>query len=187
VDSSGLEARRRSEYYAFHLRRRVRRREFRKLHLASECRQPEKPIYSWELTAAWRGDSPQLVPLLDRIAGEMGDVCGDKAYASRANAQYVEDRGGRPFLMPKGNATAKAGGCPAWRRMVLSRRRHPRAFERRYHRRSNGEAVNSSFKRTLGSDLRSRRWWNQRREAALKVIVRNLRLLLRFRIRNGES
>lgn len=100
--------------------------------MASETRLPDKPVYGFELTSALRGDSPRLVPLLERIRWPLGDVCGDKAYASRANAQYVEDRGGRPYLMPKGNATAKARGCPAWRRMVLSRRRHPRAFERRY-------------------------------------------------------
>ena len=111
-------------------------------------------------------------------------MCGDKAYASRRNAQYVEDRGGTPFLMPKDNATARTRNCPAWKRMVLYRQRHPRAFEGRYHRRSNVEATNSAFKRRLGSALRSRTWWNQRREAALKVIVFNLRLLIRFRIRN---
>lgn len=153
--------------------------------MACECRQPDKPIYSWELTSALKGDSPRLIPLLERIDGELGHVCGDKAYASRRNAQYVAERGGTPFLMPKDNVTAKAGGCPAWRRMVLFRRRHPRAFENRYHRRSNVEATNSSFKRSLGSALRSRTWWNQRREAALKVIVVNLRLLIRFRVRNG--
>src|SRR3990170_7047634 len=43
VDSSGLEARRRSEDYLLRLRRRIRRREFRKLQLAPESRQPEKP------------------------------------------------------------------------------------------------------------------------------------------------
>lgn len=111
VDSSGLEERRRSAYYLFRLRRRVRRKEFRKLHVASECRQPEKPIYSWELTSALKGDSPRLVPLLERIHGALGDVAGDKAYASRDNAQYVADLGGRPFLMPKRNATAKGEGA----------------------------------------------------------------------------
>ena len=184
-DSSGLEERRRSQYYIFRLHKKVRKREFRKLHLSSECRQPDKPIYSWELTSALRGDSPQLIPLLERIEGELGDVCADKAFASRDNAQYIEDRGGRPFLMPKDNATALAKGHPAWRRMVLYRKNHPESFEKRYHKRSNVEAANSSFKRRLGAYLRSRIWWNQRREVGLKVIAYNLCLLIRFRIRNG--
>ena len=61
----------------------VKKRELRKLHLASECRHKEKPIYSWELTSAIRHDSPRFVKLLIRITGELGDVYGDKAYSSR--------------------------------------------------------------------------------------------------------
>ncbi len=114
-------------------------------------------------------------------------MCRDMAYASRWNAQYVADRGGTPSPCPKESATAKARGFPAWRRIVLCRRRHPRAFKRRYDRRSNVEVVNSSFRRRLGSALRSRTWWNQRRKAAFKVVVFNLCLLIRFRKRNGET
>ncbi len=187
MDSSGLEERRRSGYYLFRLGRAVRKREFRKLHLASECRREEKPIYSWELTAALRGDSPLLIPLLERIDDPLGDVCADKGYPSRANAQYVADRGGTPFLMPKKGATARAGGHPAWRRMVLLRKERPEAFHRRYHKRSNGEATNGAFKGRLGCHLRSRRWWNQRREVGLKVVAYNLRLLIRYRIRTGSG
>lgn len=163
----------------------MRRREFRKLHLASECRQPEKPIYSWELTNALRGDSPLLVPLLERIDGPLGDVCGDKGYPSRVNAQYVEDRGGTPFLMPKENATGKAKGYPAWKRMVRFRQRRPVAFRKRYHQRSNGEATNGAFKGRFGGHISSRLWWNQTREVAQRVVAYNLRLLIRYRIRWG--
>ena len=75
-----------------------------KLHLASECRHKEKPIYSWELTSAIRHDSPRFVKLLIRITGELGDVYGDKAYSSRKN-KLQSEKGGRPFLMPKNNAS----------------------------------------------------------------------------------
>jgi hypothetical protein len=185
VDSSGLEERRRSDYYVFRIQKAVRRREFRKLHLASESRLPEKPIYSWELTDALRGDSPLLIPLLERIDGPLGDVSADKAYPSRKNAQYVADRGGTPFLMPKANSTTKAKGHPAWKRMVRFRRERPKAFGKRYHKRSNGEATNGAFKGRFGGHLRSRKWWNQKREVAQKVVAYNLRLLIRHRIRWG--
>ncbi len=183
MDSSGLEEGRRSGYYLWRLKRRIRRRDFRKVHLASECRLPEKVVYSWRLTAPSRGDSPLFVELVGRVPDPLGVVCGDPAYASRRNAQYVEDRGGRPYLKPRANATARARGHPAWRRMVLHYRRDRKGFERVYHERSNGEAVNSAFKRLWGSRLHSRRRWNQGREVGLKVVVHNLCLLLRFRVR----
>ena len=73
-----------------------------------EIHGPEKPIYSIEVTKAARHDSPMLIPLLKRITGEIGDVCGDKGLASRRNAQYIDDRGGTPFLMMKKNSTGKS-------------------------------------------------------------------------------
>ncbi len=78
-----------------------------------EIRGPEKPIYSIEATKATRYDSPMLIPLLKRIIGDIGDVCGDKGVASRRNAQYIDDRGGTPFLIMKKNSTSQSKGYPA--------------------------------------------------------------------------
>lgn len=61
---------------------------------------------------------------------------------------------------------------------------HPEEFERRYHKRSNAESTNSSFKAKYGEDLHSRTWYMQKREAGLKVITHNIRQLIRFRIRS---
>jgi hypothetical protein len=72
-----------------------------------EIKGPEKPIYSIEITKATRHDSPLLIPLLEQIDGEIDDVCGDKGLASRCNAQYIDKRGGTPFLMMKKNSTRK--------------------------------------------------------------------------------
>ncbi|MGI0092255.1 MAG: transposase [Nitrososphaerales archaeon] len=161
-----------------------KKRDFRKLHLACECRGREKPIYSWILTSALRHDSPRFRALLRRIHGKIGNVCGDKAYSSRENARMVSKRGGRPFLMPKKNASPKAKGCQAWKEMMMNyRKEHPIAFKNRYHKRSNSESVNSSFKGKYGERLYSRKWHLQKREAGLKVITFNLRQLVRFRIR----
>ncbi len=91
--------------------------------------------------------------------------------------------GGRPFLKPRANATARARGHPAWRRMVLEYHGDRKGWERVYHERCNGEATNSAFKRLWGSRLYSRRRWNQSREVGLKVAAHNLCLLLRFRAR----
>ena len=161
----------------------MKKRDFRKLHVASECRQKEKPIYSWQLTSALRHDSSRFRTLLKRVHGEIGNVCGDKAYSSRENAELVAKRGGRPFLLTKENASSEAKGHQAWKEMMRYREEHPKAFEKRYHKRSNSESTNSSFKRKYGEFLYSRKWKTQKREAGLKVITYNLRLLIRYRIR----
>jgi len=183
VDSSGLEEGRRSGYYIWRLKKRIRKKDFRKFHVASECRLPEKVIYAWKLTSARKGDSPLLVELLGKVQGELGPVCADTAYSSRKNAQSVADLGGRPFLKPRKDATALAKGHPAWKRMILHYIRKRKGFERVYRKRSNCEATNSSFKRLWGSRLYSRKRWNQCREVGLKVVAHNVCLLIRFRVR----
>ncbi len=121
--------------------------------------------------------------LLKRVDGEIGDVCADKADSCRENAKLVSDLGGRPFLMPRNNASSKARGYHAWKEMMLFREEHPEEFGKRYHKRSNAEATNSSLKGKYGEFLRSRRWFMQKREAGLRVIAHNIRQLIRFRIR----
>lgn len=184
IDSSGLGISRKSLWYTIRTHSNPsKRRDFRKLHLASECKQKEKPIYSWTLTSALRHDSPRFRSLLRRVHGRIGDVCSDSANSCRENASLVARMGGRPFLMPRKNASSKARGHQAWREMMLFRERHPQRFEKRYHKRSNAESTNSSFKGKYGDELYSRTWFMQKREAGLKVIDYNIRRLIRFRIR----
>jgi transposase len=71
-----------------------------KLHLATE--QGRKPL-SMVITAGHRGDSPQFVPVLERIRvlrprrgrprTRPDRVLADKAYSSRANRAYLRRRG----------------------------------------------------------------------------------------------
>jgi transposase len=92
-------------------------------------------------------------------------------------------RGGKPVLMTRKNTSSKAKSSWAWKEMMQYRQEHPRAFENRYHKRSNVESTNSSFKGKYSEFLYSRRWHTQKREAGLKVLVYNIRQLIRFRIR----
>jgi transposase len=85
--------------------------------------------------------------------------------------------------MPRKNASKKAKGHRAWREMMEFREEHPVAFENRYHKRSNAESTNSSFKGKYGEFLKSRIWHTQKREAGLKVLTYNIRQLIRYRIR----
>lgn len=184
IDSSGLGIRRRSSWYSIRTHSSpCKKRDFRKLHLASECRAKDKPIYSWTLTSGARHDSPRFRKLLRRVHGEIGDVCADKADSCRENAGLVRRMGGNPFLMPRSNASDKAKGSQAWKQMMLFREERPGEFERRYHKRSNAEATNASLKGKYGDFLRSRKWSMQQREAGLRVIAYNIRRLIRYKIR----
>lgn len=121
--------------------------------------------------------------LLKRVRGHIGDICADKADSCRENAKLVSRLGGKPFLMPKSNASSRAKGSYAWREMMLFREEHPGQFERRYHKRSNAESANSSLKGKYGEFLRSRKWHMQKMEVGPRVIAYNLRRLIRYRIR----
>ena len=68
--------------------------------------------------------------------------------------------------------------------MMKYREEHPRAFKNRYHKRSsNAESTNSAFKRKFGDILASRKWNMQKIETGIRVVIYNIRLLIRYRIR----
>ena len=52
-----------------------------------------------------------------------------------------------------------------------------------YHKRSNAESTNSAFKRKFGDILASRKWNMQKIETGIRVVIYNIRLLIRYRIR----
>jgi hypothetical protein len=112
IDSSGLGIRRKSSWYSIRTHSSPsKKRDFRKLHLASECgEKKDKPIYSWALTSGNRHDSPRFRTLLKRVRGEIGDVYADKADSCRENARLVSQMGGSPFLMPRSSASSEARG-----------------------------------------------------------------------------
>jgi hypothetical protein len=64
------------------------------------------------------------------------------------------------------NATAKAKGFPAWQISFNAYTDNPDEWMDEYHIRSIVEAVFSSIKRCLGSDIKSIKGWLKRRELA---------------------
>ncbi|MGW0219023.1 IS5 family transposase [Micromonospora chokoriensis] len=84
-----------------------------KLHLG--CEQGQKPL-SMLLTAGQRGDSPQFIPVLERIrVPRLGDgrprtrpdrVLADKAYTSTANRDYLRRRGIKATIPIKADQAA---------------------------------------------------------------------------------
>lgn len=108
-----------------------------KLHLASE--QGRKPL-SMVITAGHRGDSPQFVPVLQRIRvlrsgrgrprTRPDRVLADKAYSSRANRAYLRRRGIRATIPIKRDQQANRlkrgsrGGRPPRFDPEIYRQRH---------------------------------------------------------------
>jgi len=176
VDSSGLRSHGRSAWFSLVLGKESRR-DFRKMHLAVECRMNARFVYAWVLTEGSEADSPVFTELLEETVshGHLGYVCADSAYASRANAQLTEDLGGTPIIRPKANHTPKPAGSPAWKRMVSYAISRPKSFGRRYHRRWMCETVNSVIKRKWGETLKNRTLPSQARELGFRILLHNAR------------
>ncbi len=108
-----------------------------KLHLA--CEQGRRPL-SLLVTAGQRGDSPQFVPVIERISvPRVGPgpartrpdrVLADKAYSSRANRAYLRQRGIKSTIdQPRDQAAHRkskgsAGGRPPTIDREIYKRRH---------------------------------------------------------------
>lgn len=108
-----------------------------KLHLA--CEQGQKPL-SIMLTAGQRGDSPQFIAVLDRIRvprpgggrprTRPDRVLADKAYTSKANRDYLRQRGIKATIASKADqdahrkAKGSKGGRPPTFDPLTYRQRH---------------------------------------------------------------
>lgn len=60
------------------------------------------------------------------------------------------------------DASSKVKGSRAWREMMQYREEHQRVFENRYHKKSNAESTNSSFKGKYSEFLCSGKWHTRR-------------------------
>ncbi len=151
---------------------------WRKLHVAVD---PDTGrILAEELTLSGVHDTRPVPAMLGRIAGRLGRVYGDGAYAGGPTHRAVAER--RQVLPnAEGVFRPKAPAVRAAARLdpLSARGRHARhvardgraAWERAtgYGRRNAAEWTFSRFKRVLGGALRSRGPEAQRAEAALAV------------------
>jgi transposase len=172
VDATGFSVTNRSVWFDIRVLRTNSRRDCLKLHIAVDV--DTGVIHSFSITG-WKIYDSLEFPRLMKELPEVGRVMGDKAYSSHANSQLVADKGGTPYLLFRRTAVAKPKCCPAWQRSFWAFQRDQEAWMAIYHQRSIVEAVFSSIKRTWGSTLRSRKYWNQRRELALKVLAYDVR------------
>jgi transposase len=175
VDATGFAITDRSMWFNIQVRRPSKRRECIKLHIAVDV--DTGIVHSFSITKWNSADGPELKHLIKRLP-RLGRVMADAAYTSHANLALVEQMGGAPYIRFKSNMSARAKKPMHWKRAVRGFQADPDAWMEIYHRRSIVEAVFSSIKRSWGSTLRSRKYWNQRRELALKVLAYDVRQAL---------
>ncbi len=143
-----------------------------------------RSIVSFHFTRTYVHEVTQLEQLLEPLY-ELGDVYADSGYLSRDNCYVIKSKGGTPFIRPKKNTT---GVCAHGKRiiygdpfteMIEHYKENPRKWMKKYHQRSNIEAVFSALKRKLGGYVSSMKRHIQQIEIALKIIVYNLMVLVR--------
>jgi hypothetical protein len=156
------------------------RRDFRKLHLMIGAR--TGIITAAIVTPGYTADGPQFTKLLEKTKKyfTITEISGDGSYTSHQNAQAVADAGGTPYFrigVKIKHETPR--GYWAWKDMLRRQRRNPLLYDHHYHKRSNVESTNSSFKRAIAEHLTSHDVVAQDNEALCLAIVHNLRVVAR--------
>ena len=175
VDSSGFSLKTSSKWFDIRIKRKSEKKDYLKFHIVIDV--DTEIIHHFTITD-WKGADAKQFKRLIRDLPRIRKAAGDKAYSSRVNCQAVADKGGRPFLCFKANATAKAKGCPAWQISFEAYSDNPDEWMDEYHTRSIVEAVFSSIKRCFGPDIKSIKGWLKRRELAIKVLAYNIKRVL---------
>lgn len=146
-----------------------------------------KSIISFHFTRTKVHEITQLEKLLEPLY-DLGDVYADSGYLSVNNCYVIVAKGGTPYICLKktttGHGTYKQKimyGNP-FTDMVENYKENPQDWLKKYHQRSNIEAVFSSLKRRLGGFVTSIKRRIQQIEIALKIIIYNLMILVKKRV-----
>ena len=91
-------------------------------------------------------------------------------------------KGGTPFICPKKTTNGKSKINNPFTEMIGRYKQNKEEWLKKYHQRSNIEAVFSSLKRRLGGFVTSIKRRVQQIEIALKIIVYNLTILVKKRV-----
>lgn len=148
--------------------------EYVKLHAAIEMKW--RSIVSFHFTRVRVHEATQLEKLLEPL-WELGNVYADSGYLSVNNCWVIKEKGGTPYIRPKKTTTGKRNNGRAFTEMIEEYKENKEDWMKKYHQRSNIEAVFSSLKRKLGGYVTSIKRRIQHTEVALKIIVYNLMIL----------
>jgi transposase len=153
--------------------------EYVKLHAAIEMK--HRAIVSFHFTRTNVHEVTQLEKLLEPLY-DLGDVYADSGYLSVNNCWVIVMKGGTPFIHPKKTTTGTSKHKNPFTEMIERYNQNRERWLKKYHQRSNIEAVFSSLKRRLGGFVTSIKRRIQHTEIALKIIVYNLMILVRKKV-----
>lgn len=160
-----------------------KKRTWKKLHIGlGVLSGNKKRIEVGELTESKSSDIKELVPLLDKVDGEIGKILLDGAYDAASSYAAGLKRRAKVVVPPRKVAKTQYGkalGSPA----VKERNKNIRIMHKfgianwkkktGYHKRSLVENAFFRFKTILGDKLASRNFENQKVEALLKCQILN--------------
>jgi len=174
VDSTGLEAGRRSAHYAWRTgQKRYRVRCRPKLTLA--CHNRTHFLLHVVASEGPSQDAPLLGPVLEGAVRRvrLDRVFADAGYDSERNHRIAREELGIRGSVIKLNTR----GGRRWAKTKYRRQAYHRFHHRKYRQRAQAESVISRFKRRLMPELRGRTERTQILEMNLKVLTHNLLLL----------
>ncbi len=177
IDSTGLSTHDKSRWVKIRLEKKLFK-DFKKIHTIVGNK--TNIIVSALVTDATRGDSPLLIPLIEKMSHyfKVKEFCGDGAYSSRKNATAVVEKGAVPYFKIRKNARSLAKGHPAWNKMMWAFKKNEKNYLIHYHMRSNVETAYSMFKRKVSEYLVSKTTTAKINEAYCIAIVHNLYCLV---------
>ncbi|MFH0969837.1 MAG: transposase [Candidatus Diapherotrites archaeon] len=175
VDSSGFRTTRFNEY-AKQKHGTKKHHEWLKAHICTGTK--TNIIASVEITGENGGDSPQLIPLTQKIVDNgfnVLELSADKAYSSKANLEYVDELGAVPYIpFRQGTSGKLRGGKFIWRKMWLYFQYHQEQFLQHYHARSNVETTFHMIKSKFGDALKAKSRVAQVNELLSKILCHNV-------------
>ena len=123
-------------------------------------------------------DSKLLPALMNATAQnfQVAEVSADKGYASRENANAIEQIGATPYISFASHHRGNGGG--AWSKMYHYFQFRRDEFLTHYHKRSNVESTFSMMKRKFRDGLRSKTDVAMVNETLCKVLCHNLVVLI---------
>jgi transposase len=176
ADSSGFTASQ-LNYWRQHKYGKKQEHAWVKVHIV--CGVKTNIVTAASIMDKYTNDTVPFADMVDQTAQnfKIGEVSGDKAYASGYNFRVVEQRGGLPFIAFKKNN--KPGVInDIWQKMFYYFKLNEAEYMQHYHKRSNVETTFSMMKAKFGGYVRSKTETAMKNEALCKIICHNICVLI---------